>query len=203
MSRKELKFSAKQQISGNVFILFLMNLISNCAFIGTLVNSFILTIILTYVAGAPLRISLSRTYLDLVTDDKKPEFDTLGFGFKKCWTQSVLLTFWSGLYVFLWSLLLIVPGIVKAYSYAMAHYIMAENPEIKALDAMKKSEKMMDGHKWDLFVFDLSFILWNLLVMITFGIAVIYVGPYIETSKANYYLKLKELTSENVVSEEN
>lgn len=80
---------------------------------------------------------------------------------------------------------------------------MAENPEIKALDAMKKSEKMMDGHKWDLFVFDLSFILWNLLVMITFGIAVIYVGPYIETSKANYYLKLKELTSENVVSEEN
>lgn len=203
MSRKEIKLLSKKQISGSVLILFLMNLISNCAFIGTLVNSFILTIILTYVVGAPLRISLSRTYLDLVTDDEKPEFDTLGFGFKKCWTQSVLLTFWSGLYVFLWSLLLIVPGIIKAYSYAMAHYIMAENSEIKALDAMKKSEEMMDGHKWDLFVLDLSFILWHLLIMITLGIAAIYVGPYIEASKANYYLKLKELTSENVIPEEN
>ncbi len=201
MSRKELKSLAKSQIQNNIIILFLIGFISNLCFIGLFLPSFILTLILSYVLGSPLKISLSHTYLELASNNKKPEFDMLGFGFKMCWTESILLNFWSGLYIILWSLLLIVPGIIKAYSYSMANYIMAENPEIKALDAMKKSEAMMDGHKLDLFILDLSFFFWHLLVAITLGIASIYLAPYVESTRVNYYLKLKEYESENLLSE--
>ena len=89
-------------------------------------------------------------------------------------------------------LLFVIPGIVKAYSYSMAEYIMAEDPSIKGLDAITKSKQMMKGYKFKLFVLDLSFILWYLLVGITSGIAAIYVFPYVKATKTNFYLKLKE-----------
>ncbi len=241
MSRKELKFSAKQQISGNVFILFLFGLIANVfiwyssfqsaflnssgilknymnslmftskmgafsadyyntlySFFGMMVGSSLIVTLLDYAIGSPLRISLSHTYLELASNDSKPVFSMLGFGFKKCWLRSVLLKFLSGLFIGLWTLLLIIPGIIKSYSYAMANYIMAENPEISALDAITKSRKLMDGHKFELFVLDLSFFFWYLLVAITFGLAMIYVGPYMEAAKTNFYLNIKSKDSEVV-----
>lgn len=151
----------------------------------------IIFLILYYVVGAPLRISLAHTYIEL-GHEEKPKFEKLGYGFKKCWEQAALLCFFHGLFIFLWSLLLIIPGIIKSYSYAMSNYIMADNPEVGALEAITKSRKMMKGHKFRLFVLDLSFIFWYLLVAITFGIAGIYVDPYVQATKANFYLKLKE-----------
>lgn len=201
MKREKLKSLAKSQIDGNVIILFLMGLIVSLCSTGLFLPSFIITLVFAFAIGAPLDISLAHTYLELTSNNKKPTFDMLGFGFKECWTESILLAFWSSLYIILWSLLLVVPGIIKAYSYSMANYIMAENPEIKALDAMKKSEAMMDGYKWELFILDLSFFFWYLLVTITFGIAYIYVGPYIQATKANFYLKLKETQVEEAAQE--
>ncbi len=77
------------------------------------------------------------------------------------------------------------------FSYSMAQYIIAENPNMGANEAITLSRKMMDGHKMEAFVLGLSFILWFFLVGITFGIAAIYVGPYVNATMVNFYNKIK------------
>lgn len=107
-------------------------------------------------------------------------FDAFGMFFKFLWL-SVLV--W--LFTFLWSLLLVVPGVIASYRYRMAFYIMLDNPELSAIECVRRSREMMLGHKMELFVLDLSFILWNLLSVIPF--VSIYVTPYIEVTNAVYY----------------
>ncbi|MBQ6143280.1 MAG: DUF975 family protein [Clostridia bacterium] len=99
-------------------------------------------------------------------------------------------------FTFLWSLLFFIPGIIKAYSYSMSPYIMAENPNIGALEAITKSKEMMKGHKFEFFILDLSFIFWYLLILITCGFASIYIAPYVNATRTNFYLKLKEAKAE-------
>lgn len=96
------------------------------------------------------------------------------------------------LQVALWSLLLIIPGIIKAYEYAMVPYIVADNPGMDKKTAFAVSKQLMTGNKWNLFVFDLSFIGWNLLSLISLNIVgVFYVFPYIKSARAEVYLALK------------
>ena len=95
------------------------------------------------------------------------------------------------LFTMLWTLLLIVPGIVKSYSYRMTAYIMHDNPDIPVSECIRKSQQMMSGHKWKLFCLDLSFIGWILLGIITFGIAMLWVTPYMATASAHFYVELK------------
>lgn len=97
-----------------------------------------------------------------------------------------------GIFTFLWSLLFIIPGIVKTYSYSMTNYILAEHPEYTASGAIKESQRIMHGHKADLFVLRLSFIGWILLCVITFGLASIYVIPYISVAEAKFYDSIKD-----------
>ena len=100
--------------------------------------------------------------------------------------------FLRDLYLFLWTLLLIVPGIVKAYSYRMVPYILAENPEMPANEIITRSREMMNGNKWQAFVLDLSFLGWILLGAITLGLGIVFwTGPYIQSTNAALYLKLK------------
>ena len=99
---------------------------------------------------------------------------------------------WMQLWIMLWSLLFIVPGIIKALSYAMTPYILGDCPNVKAQDALKLSMRMMNGHKWELFVLGLSFIGWTLLSGLTCGLlSVFYVGPYMNNTYAGYYSELK------------
>lgn len=100
----------------------------------------------------------------------------------------VLLTgILMGVFVFLWSLLLIIPGIIAAYRYRMAFYILFDNPEVGALQAISMSKEMMRGHKLELFVLDLSFIGWLILVPLTLGILGLWVTPYMTATEANFY----------------
>lgn len=94
-------------------------------------------------------------------------------------------------YILLWSLLLLVPGFIKAYSYAMTPYILADNPELSADGAITLSMNMMKGHKFDLFYLHLSFIGWALLCILTLGIGFFWLVPYIQTSQAAFYADLK------------
>ena len=97
------------------------------------------------------------------------------------------------IYIFLWSLLFIIPGIVKVYAYSMTEYILYENPRLSAGEAIRISNAMTQGFKGELFVFDLSFILWNLLSAISLGIAgVVYVNPYVYTAHAGMYEMIKD-----------
>lgn len=102
----------------------------------------------------------------------------------------------KNIFTFLWTLLFIIPGIVKGYSYAMTSYILAERPELTATEAIKESQRIMNGHKADLFVLHLSFIGWILLCGITLGIASIYVLPYMQTAEAKFYDSIKDGTDE-------
>ena len=100
----------------------------------------------------------------------------------------------SYIFQFLWSLLLVIPGLIKSYSYAMTPYIVNDlvesGQEVHATTAITASRQLMDGHKWDLFVLNLSFIGWYILSVITFGIGYIWLLPYEQTTKANFYRNL-------------
>jgi len=101
--------------------------------------------------------------------------------------QSFLQMFLRNLFTFLWSLLFIIPGIIKSLSYAMTPFIMAENPHLTAKEAINRSKQQMEGHKWELFCLDLSFIGWALLSALTLGIGSIFLNPYINAAYAAFY----------------
>ena len=92
----------------------------------------------------------------------------------------------------LWTLLLIIPGIIAALSYSMTHYILADNENMTAMEALKKSKEMMDGHKMDYFMLCLSFLGWAILGVFTFGLLYLWLGPYMSTAQANFYNAIKD-----------
>lgn len=96
------------------------------------------------------------------------------------------------IYTFLWSLLLIIPGIIKAYSYAMTPYVLNDEPELSFNAAIEKSMALMEGKKMKLFLLDLSFIGWILLALITLGIGFLWLYPYMQTARAAFYEDLKK-----------
>ncbi len=103
------------------------------------------------------------------------------------------------LYVFLWTLLLIIPGIIAAYSYRMVFYLLIDDPELGVSEALRKSKEMMYGYKTKLFCLDLSFIGWSMLCILTFGIGLLWLYPYMLTSQTIFYeelLKEKGLVQE-------
>ena len=99
--------------------------------------------------------------------------------------------FLMGVFIALWSMLLIIPGIIKTFSYAMTPYILDEHPELSANDAIDRSRAMMKGHKFDLFWLLLSFIGWGILCVFTLGIGFLWLTPYMQTSMAVFYEDLK------------
>lgn len=107
--------------------------------------------------------------------------------FLKKW-GALLLT---GLYVWLWSLLFIIPGIVMSYAYSMTQFLMLDNPEMGVTEAIAESKKMMKGNKWKLFCLDLSFIGWHLLAFLTCGLVYIYAIPLMNAARVQFYLELK------------
>ena len=116
----------------------------------------------------------------------------IGFGFTPDYWRNVKTLFLRDLFRFLWGLLLIVPGIIKRYSYRMAPYILADRPELSGTEVLTLSRQMMDGHKWKTFVLDLSFLGWNILSALTFGLlGVFYVNPYRQCTDAELYRELK------------
>lgn len=100
--------------------------------------------------------------------------------------------FMKGLYIFLWTLVLIVPGIIKSFEYLMVPYILADNPHISTKRALQLSSEMTDGHKWSIFVLGLSFILWDILGLLTLGIGGVFVSPYVQATYAKLYVDLSE-----------
>ena len=150
--------------------------------------------VLLDLALLPMAFVLAKSFLEVAKGDDMPKVKALFEPYKDKDTclRFFLVEFWKGLFTFLWSLLLIVPGIIKGYAYAMSEYIAAENPDIDPRDALKKSQEMMYGHKWELFVLDLTFIGWFLLSLLTAGLLMLMVAPYINTAHAHFYLSLKE-----------
>ena len=142
-----------------------------------------------------LMLSVGLTiYFFNICSGRKGSFGNLFDGFaifgKVLWLEIML-----SLFTFLWSLLLIVPGIIAAYRYRMALYIMLDHPEYSAIECIRQSKAMMNGRKGELFVLDLSFLGWYLLAMFPF--VAIFVTPYTDISYINYYIALRDMPTEN------
>lgn len=151
-------------------------------------NMFIVPVSLILVG--PLSYGLTAIALRVIASESF-DIELLFSGFK-IYAQTLVAGLLISLWVFLWSLLLIIPGIVAAFSYSMTFFIMNENPEMTAQEAMSASQNMMMGHKWRLFDLYFSFIGWILLCVITFGLAWLYVGPYMQIATAVFYADLKQ-----------
>lgn len=123
------------------------------------------------------------------SDSFNPKVLFEGYGdFVRIFTTMLLV----GVYTVLWTLLLVVPGIIKGLSYAMTPYILADNPEMSNNKAIELSMAMMEGHKMDLFLMHLVFLLWGLLCILTLGIGYFWLRPYIQASMALFYEQVKE-----------
>lgn len=124
-----------------------------------------------------------------MTED--PEIGLIADGFTKNYWNCVKTQFLKSLFIGLWSLLFVIPGVIKAYEYRMVPYLLAEHPEMSSGEIFARSKEMMQGNKWDTFVLDISFVGWVLLSGITLGILYIFwVGPYIAATDAALYHRI-------------
>ena len=144
--------------------------------------------VVSLVIGGAVSLGYAQFNLD-VMDGHEPRIETLFSKFSKLGT-GVAMRLLTGLFVFLWSLLFIIPGIIKSYSYAMTPYILAENPDMGVMDAIDASKELMRGNKFRLFCLHFSFIGWNLLTLLTFGILSLWVHPYMEAANAAFYREI-------------
>lgn len=188
MNRAELKAAAKEQIRGKIGILFVISLIIG-VISGGLGAIPVVGSVASIVVSAAFTLSMAIIYINVVKGQHPTVGDAFS-GFNDLWS-AFKVTFLTGLFTTLWSLLFVIPGIIKAIAYSMAPYILAENPGKPALECIEESKRMTQGHKMELFVLSLSFIGWALLCGITFGIAYIWVGPYMQATFVNAYYKLK------------
>lgn len=115
---------------------------------------------------------------------------------KELFSRVLTTTLLYYVYVFLWSMLLLIPGCIKAYSYAMTPFILKDNPEMKNNAAIEESMRMMDGHKLELFLLDLSFIGWAILSILTCCIGFLWLTPYMNMARVNFYEDLKKASVE-------
>lgn len=141
-----------------------------------------------FIVGGAVQLGFAQ-FLLKQHDGKETEFSDLFSQFHR-FGQGFAQKFLRGLYEFLWGLLLIIPGIVAHYRYAMTPFIMTDNPELSASEAISLSCQMMDGHKGDLFMLRLSFIGWSLLAALTLNIGNLVLNPYKNAAEAAFYREL-------------
>ena len=145
-----------------------------------------------FLLGGTLQLGYARFLLKMQDGEKGEfrdlfsQFDRFGTGFAQ--------RFLRNLYVILWSLLLFIPGIVKALAYSMTPFILAEHPELTASQAMERSEAMMDGHKMDLFILSLTFLGWTVLAILTANLGFLLLNPYRNAARAAFYRQLQGQT---------
>jgi uncharacterized membrane protein len=138
-----------------------------------------------------LAFGIAHVYLSLVRGKKKTvDIGDMFLG-NKYLGDNIMLGLMKNVFIALWSLLFVIPGIIKGYSYAMAYYIKYDHPEYDWKTCITESRKMMDGHKWRLFCLEFSFIGWLLLGSLVCGIGVLWVIPYMQAANANFYDDLK------------
>jgi uncharacterized membrane protein len=157
---------------------------------GIILGLSVLVIVGPIIIGGPLTLGFLGYYLRKARGENA-ELKNLFDGFK-LFGKSFLLYLLKVIFIALWSCLLIIPGIVKSLSYSMAFFILRDNPEIKATEAITGSRKMMKGYKGKLFGLCLSFIGWGILSVLTLGIGFLWLYPYVSLSLANFYEGIKQ-----------
>lgn len=212
VTRKELKDNAKQSLRGNwgwAIIVFLITAIIVGIFTGaghwldeTYINYDGTNIFYQFASpigsillwiGSFIGLSRNIAFLELRDDQKeeKPYMAAFSVFTENRFGPELINFVLVSIFTFLWTWLLIIPGIIKAYSYSMTPYIVkdmvASDKQVGATDGINASKELMKGHKMNLFIFDLSFLGRNILAAITCGLGYLWVTPYYQTAKANFY----------------
>lgn len=209
-TRAELKTRAKEVLNGKYWYSFGVVILSSVliclaeAVLQLLVQNEgamraiagILAFVVMLFVTFPLSVGLNRYFIK-IAQGNVPQVNDLFYVYKNGLTNTVLVMFVEGIFIFLWSLLLIFPGIIKTYQYFMIDYMLAENPGLERKRAFEITKAVMKGNKWKAFVLGLSFIGWLLLCAVTFGIGYIFLAPYMQETYAQYYLDLKQNAIEN------
>lgn len=186
-----MKRRAREQLGGNLFgNTWLMALLVGLIFhvISGAAGSTVVGVIVT----GPIAVGMTSVFMSVTKGKRDISLDELFSGFSNDFADNLLLGLMQTLYIFLWSLLFIIPGIIKAYSYSMAYYIKLDHPTVYSWnDCLQESARIMKGNKWKLFVLDLSFLGWFIVGALCLGVGVFWVIPYYQTAKVNFYESLK------------
>lgn len=198
MNRSELKARAKESLKGKygdaILLYFIYVLITFAG--GFVVGLFTTSEDLAAILELIVSIAIMGLYLGYysyflkVSRNEEVTFKEL-FNKNNLFWFSIGITLLAGLFVFLWSLLFIIPGIIVAIGYSMVYFVALDNPELGVMDVLKKSKEIMRGHKMDYFVLSLSFVGWALLSIFTFGILYLWLAPYMQVTFANFYNEIK------------
>ena len=191
-SMPSLNFNFGSNTSSPNLITYLSKLLSEHTLFSILLFVVVLVAALAFrlLLSNPVHVGFARYFLSArEADTPVPE---LFSAFRTNYTNAATAMYVKDLYWFLWSLLLVIPGIIKSYSYFMVPYLLAENPDMDSDRALQLSSKMMDGHKMDCFLLQLSFLGWQILSLITFNIAgILYVAPYYTATMAEFYISVR------------
>ncbi len=194
MTRIEIKQRAKNQLSNNIFSnKWLMALLF--VFITSVASSIagsIVPALGALLVSGPLTYGLTFVFLKQSRDEMDMDFKDLLKGFTDCFADSFLVALMTAIFTALWSLLFVIPGIVKGYSYSMAYYIKCDHPEYNWRQCMNESMRIMNGHKMELFVQDLSFIGWYIVGAFALGVGSLWVIPYHRAATTHFYLSIKD-----------
>jgi len=175
---RDLTAAARAGLSGNwgqatgLLLLFLLLLVGST--IGCM----------SWLFAGPLAVGLSSFFLSV--HNGMPRLSQLFGGFNY-FGKSFLSTFLMGVFIMLWCLLFVVPGIIKTYSYALTFFIIAEDSSVGAVEAITRSRQLMDGNKWRLFCLYLRFTGWGILCLFTFGLGFLWLGPYMMAATTAFY----------------
>lgn len=228
MSRAELKTKAKNQLGGKLFaknwlysvIVFLIvslldggifsfgidlllkfnNQYFTSAFENILNGASTVLFFVTMVVSGPLAYGVGKLFLKQARDNEPMVIAEVFCGFEEDFKELFLIYFMGSIKAFLWGLLFIVPGIMKTIAYSMSYYIKADNPDYSWRECLSESEKIMNGHKGELFVLQLSFIGWNIVGFICCGIGMYWVMSYENATAAHFYESIKEAENLKEVS---
>lgn len=193
MTRKELKDRAKASLGINIFDNLWMTalLVSLLAVVITGAAGSVIPGIGAVIISGPITYGTKYLFLKNARDDEKMEIGDLFKGFTDDFGGTFLIGLMTGIFTFLWSLLLVIPGIVKGYAYSMAYYVKVDHPEFTWKECMDESIRIMDGHKMELFILDLSFIGWFIVGSLCLGVGNLWVSPYVEATGAQFYESIK------------
>ena len=184
----ELKFESGRGVVVTLFEEYAFTLLKEGPISGMLAVVALVWGIFILVIGGAMTLGYFQFFQNLVRKEEA-EVNTLFVHKEKLW-HGFCINFLQGLYIVIWTICFIIPGVMAAYSYAMAHFIANDHPEMSASEVLTTSKVMMDGNRWRLFCLEISFIGWAILSAFTLGLGSFVLAPYVETAKAHFYQDL-------------
>lgn len=184
---KQIRQESWQALKGNRMMAFVLSIV-----FGLITSVATSMVVVEILAGGALAIGYAYAMTQLYRKGNYNLKDLFHGFTSDNFVATIGLFIKKRIFISLWSLLLVVPGIIKTFSYSMAEFIMADHPEITSKQALDASRKLMDGKKGKYFLLQLSFIGWELLSILTCGILFCWVIPWVEAAKANFYESIKE-----------